>query len=143
MTKQNRTSPGDESAATVAAEVAWRTRANSRGAVAQPPRRIFFEPFEWHAVPRKPMALDGCRMADFAGSVYDVSAGVRSVLQIIERDRVDEDSTDAGGVDIPAMLDVATSERLSRLCIASLTLLSEESERMIDFLRDHSDKRNT
>ena len=82
-------------------------------------------------------------MADFAGSVYDVSAGVRSVLQIIERDRVDEYSTDADGVDIPAMLDVATSERLSRLCIASLTLLSEESERMIDFLRDHSEKRNT
>lgn len=101
---------------------------------------VLFTPFQWfHRAQRgAPVAVDGGRVAEFAGSVRDVSAGVRHVMQMIERDDIEADSNDAQGRPVPALLGVQHKADLLRLCTFALKKLEDDSNRMVEYLDDAS-----
>ncbi|MCF8203660.1 MAG: hypothetical protein K9J82_01190 [Methylotenera sp.] len=99
-------------------------------------RRVIFTPFTWHhrAQTLSPVSVDGGRVAEFAGGVRDVSAGVRTVMQIIERDDIEADNDDGQGNPTPALLGVQHKADLLRLCTWALDRLEADSNRMVDYL---------
>jgi len=102
--------------------------------------RYLFEPFSWHSVPiTATKQLPAHVMADFAGEVQDVARGVRTVLQMIEQDRLDaENVDDDGNASSPPLLSIGHTANLSRLCIATLELLAERAEKEIDWVEERS-----
>jgi hypothetical protein len=99
-------------------------------------RRVIFTPFTWHHRAQKlaQVSVDGGRVAEFAGGVRDVSAGVRTVMQILERDEIDEHDVDDSGRPMPALLGVQPKADLLRLCTWALARLEADSARMVDYL---------
>jgi hypothetical protein len=102
------------------------------GAPLEPSRKTLFEPFKWYEVDSsREMMMSGLsHLADFAGTVRDVAAGCKAALQVIERDDIDDGCSDENGDPWPALLDVNTASCLNRLCIASLSMLVQEAERV-------------
>lgn len=105
-------------------------------------RTVLFTPFTWHFCARRDASItvDGGRVAAFAGGVRDVSAGVRHVMQMIERDDIDEASADEKGDQLPAMLSVQHKADLLRLCTWALGKLEADSSRMVEYLDEQAGK---
>lgn len=105
-------------------------------------RRVLFTPFEWTRRAERcvHISVDGGRVAAFAGGVRDVSAGVRTVMQIIERDDIDADDADDHGRPLPALLGVQHKADLLRLCTWALDRLQADSDRMVDYLDNQAGK---
>lgn len=76
-----------------------------------------FEPFAW--------VKDGNEMMDFVGLTRDVSGGVKTVLQVLERDLIEHGFGDASPIFSPFHVGV-----LTRFVIASLDLLETEAGRI-------------
>lgn len=91
---------------------------------------VLFTPFSWHRRAKRevPVSVDSGRVAEFAGSVRDVSAGVRHVMQIIEHDDLAADSQGS------ALLGVQQKADLLRLCTFALGKLEDDSNLMVEYL---------
>ena len=97
------------------------------------PSKAIFEPFEWHRVPLGASSSVPAHVsADFAAEVQDVTRGVRTILQILERDAQEAELVDDDGGDVPALLSPLHAEHLRRLCIAALELLGDRAEQTVD-----------
>ena len=103
------------------------------GASAQPPQpEALFQPFSWHDVKRGAASpLPSSSVADFAGTVLDVTAGVNVILQMIERDEIDEACTDESDAPLPRLMAPIYAGHLTRLSVAALALLAARSEEII------------
>jgi len=101
---------------------------------------VIFRPFAWHHRAQRgvPIAVDGGRVAEFAGGVRDASAGVRHIMSIIERDDIEADSADAQGRPVPALFGTQMKADLLRLAVFALTRLEADSAKMIDYLEDQA-----
>lgn len=101
---------------------------------------VIFRPFTWHHRAERcvDIKVDAGRVAEFAGGVRDVSAGVRHVMSIIERDDIEADSVDTRGRPIPALLSIQVKADLLRLAVFALTRLEADSAKMVDYLDDQA-----
>lgn len=101
---------------------------------------VIFRPFTWHHRAERcvHVKVDGGRVAEFAGGVRDVSAGVRHVMSIIERDDIEADSADTRGRPIPALLSIQVKADLLRLAVFALARLEADSAKMVDYLDDQA-----
>jgi hypothetical protein len=102
--------------------------------------RYLFEPFSWHSVPVTATAkLPAHVMADFASEVQDVARGVRTVMQMIEQDRLEaENADDHGDENSPRLLSIGHTANITRLCIVTLDLLAKSSEEAIEWAEERS-----
>lgn len=99
-------------------------------------RTVIFKAFSWHHRAQRlaPLALDGGRVAEFAGGVRDVVSGIRNVLEIIERDSIDADCAGENGQTSPAILGIQETANLTRLAIWALARLEVESADMVSYV---------
>lgn len=92
------------------------TKAGAPGQAAALPE-YQFEPFEW--------VKSGNETMHFIGLARDVSEGVKTVIQVLERDQLEQGFGDASPIFGPFHAGF-----LTRFVIASLDLLANEAERL-------------
>lgn len=91
-----------------------------------------FQPFQWHHPDTETASLPGGAAMRFAGLVLDVACGIQTILEVTEQERIDDGfRADADETQPPPMLDDNSRSRLERLAIASLQMLSNESESLM------------
>lgn len=96
------------------------TKAGALGQAAALPE-YQFEPFEWVKFGKK----SGNQTLHFIGLARDVSEGVKTVIQVLERDQLEHGFGDASPIFSPFHAGF-----LTRFVIAALDLLANEAERL-------------
>lgn len=96
------------------------------------------QPFAWHSIAHdSPFRLP----ADQAGSVLDLAAGMRTALELIERNQLLLDDADPQGRPGAPLLSPFDESGLMRLCIAVAKVLTREAGRELQRLRQQDVRR--
>ena len=90
-----------------------------------------FEPFKWHRDETEHANLPGGAVMSFATKARDISLGVQTILEIIERDSLAEDFGDK------KLFSENHQSGLLRMAIASLSMLGIRSGEIIDWAYEH------
>lgn len=99
-----------------------------------PPRPVFI-PFEWVRIGGDDL-VPAHLAAEIAGYARDIACGVEVLLQLVEREDIDEDCADEKGEAIPPLMSPVHLSYLQRLAIASLHLLGEKAASTQDTISD-------
>ena len=96
-----------------------------------PPKATHFQPFQWHREETQNAALPGTAVMHFASEVHDISNGAHTILQILESDGLAESFEER------KLLGESHRGYLLRMAIASLGMLGDRSQRLMDWAYEH------
>jgi len=101
-----------------------------------------FEPFDW-ITPEAMASASWTRQAELRElcQARDVASGVAVLLEMLEREELDEGSEDSEGKAIPKLFDRAVRGNLQRLAVTSLHMLGETLDRRIARVNEDGQER--
>lgn len=95
-------------------------------------RRPIFEPFRWVDRPNEIGPLPAGCVVSTASTARDLANGIRTVLQLIERDMLDRDQDD-----IRPTLNEFHTHNLMRMAIAAAGCIASEAADLLNFSEQH------
>ena len=85
-----------------------------------------FTHFSWHRQELESANLPGTYLTSITGAVRDISSGVGSILELLEKNEMERECYD----DQQIIFDRYVASNLARLAIRSLEMLNAEAERL-------------
>lgn len=98
-----------------------------------------FKPFEW-------IDVNGCkdlpaaRVLRFVSDARDIGMGCAVIMQLLERESINQDGADEAGNDMPPLMSPSDSFSLLRLAKTSLQRLDGQASDLMDWAGDYHKK---